>query len=491
MSQNYHSTRNPELKAGARQAILQGLAPDGGLYVNPNLGDEKVDLDAVIQGNYQENAILILSKLLDDFSEDEVRECVEGAYTGSFADPALAPVRDVDGIQVLELFHGPTSAFKDVALTLLPYLMRTSLKGSDEKVMILTATSGDTGKAALSGFQDVDQTGICVFYPDGKVSDIQYRQMACQEGGNVNVFAVEGNFDDCQSEVKKLFMDEELNEFARQHHVRLSSANSINIGRLVPQIVYYFDAYAQLVRADVIKKGEEISFSVPTGNFGNVLAGYYASLLGLPVKKFYVASNANHVLSDFFETGVYDRNRPFIQTISPSMDILISSNLERFLYYISDKDAEKVAGWMQDLKEKGRYEVGPEILEKMQALFGFGYYDDEDTKKTIGDVYEKTGYVLDPHSAIGYALADENRDQGVIVAVSTASPYKFSADVLDGIGQGGSREWEAMHQLEEISGQPAPERLSGLEKAEIRHRTVLAPEEMKQAVKEACLRLDD
>ena len=353
MEQIYKSTRSKNIQASPKQAVLKGIADDGGLFVFDGLDQIQIDLNKICSHSYLENARYILSGLLPDYTEEELKECVENAYGNSFASDRVTPLVKVKDQYVLELFHGPTSAFKDVALTLLPQLMSKALKGTNEKALILTATSGDTGKAALSGFQDVENTGICVFYPHGKVSNIQYRQMACQEGGNVHVYAVEGNFDDAQSMVKKLFLDPELNEYAAKNNVRLSSANSINIGRLVPQIVYYFEAYRQLVNEGVIQIGDEISYSVPTGNFGDVLAGYYASLMGLPVKKFYVDSNANDVLTDFFETGTYDRNRPFVQTISPSMDILISCNLERLLYYMSGKDADQVAAWMKDLAEKG------------------------------------------------------------------------------------------------------------------------------------------
>lgn len=353
--------------------------------------------------------------------------------------------------------------------------------------MILTATSGDTGKAALSGFQDVPSTGICVFYPHNKVSQIQYRQMACQKGDNTAVFAVEGNFDDAQSQVKKLFLDASLSDELAKKGIRLSSANSINVGRLVPQVVYYFDAYKQLVNQGVIELGEEVSFSVPTGNFGDVLAGYYAKQLGLPVKKFYVASNANNVLTDFLETGVYDRNRDFVQTISPSMDILISSNLERLLFYMSGQDHEQVRSWMDSLAENGRYDVGETMKNAIGKLFAAGCYDDEATRQTIKDVYEKTGYVLDPHSAIGYALAQDaaaaDPDAGVIVCLATASPYKFSQDVMEAIEGVRYGEWEALRALEKVNPQPVPAALAALEEAEIVHKDVIAVDEMKEAVR--------
>lgn len=490
---SYESTRNPQIRKSGKEAVLKGISPDGGLFVRPDLGHEKADLNQICHQSYLENAQSVLSLLLDDYSGKELADCIRNAYTGTFADEKITPVVHPDkerALYVLELFHGPTSAFKDVALTLLPQLMSRALP-EGEKAMILTATSGDTGKAALSGFQDVRNTGISVFYPHNKVSQIQYRQMACQMGNNTAVFAVEGNFDDAQSQVKKLFLDEELNEALKEKGIRLSSANSINVGRLVPQVVYYFDAYKQLVNQNVIQPGEEISFSVPTGNFGDVLAGYYAKQLGLPVKKFYVASNANNVLTDFLKTGVYDRNRPFVQTISPSMDILISSNLERLLYYMSGKDHEKVAGWMKDLADTGRYDVGAEMKEKIQKEFAAGCCDDEKTKQVIADVYEKTGYVLDPHSAIGYAVASEamaaDPDAGVIVCLATASPYKFSMDVMEAIDGKRYGEWEALHALEKICQQPVPAALAELEQAEILHKAVIAVDEMKEAVKEASL----
>ena len=476
----YKSTRSKNIQASPKQAVLKGIAQDGGLFVFDDLDQIQIDLNKICSQSYLENAQYILSGLLPDYTQEELKECVENAYGNSFASDAVTPLVKVGDQYVLELFHGPTSAFKDVALTLLPQLMSQALKDTDEKALILTATSGDTGKAALSGFQDVKNTGICVFYPNGKVSNIQYRQMACQQGSNVHVYAVEGNFGDAQSMVKKLFLDKELNEFAAKNKVRLSSANSINIGRLVPQIVYYFEAYKQLVKDGVIQIGDEVSFSVPTGNFGDVLAGYYASLMGLPVKKFYVASNSNSVLSDFFETGTYDRNRPFVQTISPSMDILISSNLERLLYYMSGKDADQVAAWMKDLSQKGVYSVGDEMKKKLQETFGWGYFDDAATKEIIAEVYDKTGYVLDPHSAIGYGLGKEA--DGVVVTLATASPYKFSRDVLSALKEEEKDEWKALHRIEELSKTRAPKALADLETAEILHTDILQPEEMKEAV---------
>lgn len=479
----YQSTRTDEVQASAKEAVLNGIAPDGGLYVWPDLDTVRIDLNQILTQNYLENAYTVLSALMHDYTEEELKSCISKAYTGTFSSPLTTPVKKVGDVYVLELFHGPTSAFKDVALTLLPQLMSEALKNRNETAMILTATSGDTGKAALSGFQDVDHTGICVFYPDGKVSAMQHKQMTSQEGKNVRVYGIEGNFDDAQTQVKKLFLNQELNEKAASRGIRLSSANSINIGRLVPQIVYYFDAYKQLVQQGAIEAGEEISFSVPTGNFGDVLAGYYASLMGLPVKKFYVASNANNVLTEFLQTGVYDRNRPFIQTISPSMDILVSSNLERLLYYMSGKDEKKVAGWMRDLAEKGRYEVDAQTLQNIQSLFGCGYYDDTATKNVIADVYDKYGYVLDPHSAIGYALAQE--EDGPVVSLATASPYKFCSDVLDALHVEEKDPWKALQKLSEINPDPVPANLAALEKAPVLHDQVIRVPQMEASV-ESC-----
>lgn len=486
MENKYESTRDSLVKADAKDAIVQGISKEGGLFVKPDLDSIQIDLDTIVQNTYKENAKYILGKLLNDFTEEELDACVENAYTNTFDDEEISPLKKVGDQYVMELFHGPTSAFKDVALTLLPQLLSTALKKNDQKALILTATSGDTGKAALSGFADVDNIGIVVFYPHEKVSQIQYKQMATQKGKNVAVYAVKGNFDDTQSEVKKLFLNEALNEKANEKNVVLSSANSINIGRLVPQVVYYFDAYRQLVQKGAIKNGDPVSFSVPTGNFGDVLAGYYAYLMGLPVKKFYVASNANNVLADFLTTGVYNRNRPFIKTISPSMDILISSNFERLLYYMSGKDNEKVAGWMKDLAEKGRYEVDSETLSKIQALFTGDYADDEKTRKTIKDVYEATGEVLDPHTAIGYAAALEKADKETpVICLATASPYKFAPDVLKALGEEADDEWAAMKKLRNLSSVEIPEGLAGLEEAKILHEGVLLVDEMEEAVSKA------
>ena len=482
MEKMYHSTRNSNKKVTSKQAILDGISRDGGLYVWPELDSVHLDLNKICQQSYQENAVYILQHVLHDYTKEELEDCVKKAYTDRFTAKEVTPLKKVGNTYVLELFHGPTSAFKDVALTLLPQLMQKALKKTNQKALILTATSGDTGKAALSGFQDVEDIKISVFYPHNKVSAIQYRQMATQEGNNVNVFAVKGNFDDAQSQVKKLFLDEELNQICQENNILLTSANSINVGRLVPQIVYYFEAYKTLVNQHVIEIGDPISFSVPTGNFGDVLAGYYGYLMGLPVKKFYVASNANKVLTDFLTTGVYDRNRDFIQTISPSMDILISSNLERLLYYMSEHDTEQVRAWMEQLQKEGRYDVGEQMLAKIQNLFACGFVDDERTKEVIHEVYEKEHYVLDPHSAIAYDVSSQ--EEGVVVSLATASPYKFSQDVMASLQKEEADEWQAMADLEKVCQDVTPAPLKRLKTQPILHTLVIEVADMKAVVKE-------
>lgn len=485
MYQVYESTRDNTKKVSAKQAILEGISSDGGLYVWPDLDTVSLDLSVICQQSYLENAVMILSHLLPDFTKEELEDCIQNAYgSGLFTTPDITPLKKVGDVYVCELFHGPTSAFKDVALTLLPQLMQKALATTGQKALILTATSGDTGKAALAGFQDVKDTGIIVFYPDQKVSQIQYRQMVTQRGNNVQVYGVKGNFDDAQSQVKKLFLDPKLQAYAKEHNVLLTSANSINIGRLVPQIVYYFESYKQLVNQGVIELGEKVSFSVPTGNFGDILAGYYGYLMGLPVEKFYVASNANNVLTDFFRTGVYDRNRPFIQTISPSMDILISSNLERLLYYMSGKDTQFVKGCMDDLAQTGKYSIPEEMLKQIQTLFDCGYVSDEQTKEEINEAYQKTKVVLDPHSAIGYQIAQKAKERPM-VSLATASPYKFSVDVLDALNETAEDEMAAMKKLSTICSDPIPKGLAELETLPILHQNVIQIDEMEDNVKES------
>lgn len=491
----FHSTRSTDNPLTSKQAIRQGIAPDGGLYVSDSLGETPVDVAALVGKPYQQIARTVLSALLPDFTQAELAECVEGAYGAQWDDEAITPLKPLGDDYILELFHGPTSAFKDVALQILPrFMARTTPAGSDrERIMILTATSGDTGKAALAGFADVPGTGITVFYPDGKVSQVQHLQMATQRGGNVAVCAVRGNFDDAQSAVKRIFGDAELAAGLKSDAATvLSSANSINVGRLVPQVVYYFAAYARLVERGAIAVGDAVEFCVPTGNFGDILAGYYAKRLGLPVKKLIVASDRNNVLYDFLTTGVYDRNRPFFTTISPSMDILISSNLERMLYYLSDGDSALVARLMADLAEKGRYEVPAELEARISEVFGCGWADEDQVRAAIADCWEKNRYVIDPHTACGYhTLAGLPRTPGVPrVLLSTASPYKFPRAVLEALGrEAPESDFACMDALADLSGVPAPAALRGLESAEVRFTDVIDVADMPSYVRDAALRL--
>ena len=487
---NYISTRGNNQKMTSAQAIIAGLADDGGLFVPDEL--PQVDME-FIKGltklSYQERAARVLGCFLTDYTDEEIKGCVERAYGGGkFDDAAVAPLNIMEDVSVLELWHGPTSAFKDMALQLLPQLLSTALKKTGEKnqVLILVATSGDTGKAALEGFRDVEQTKIIVFYPENGVSRIQKLQMVTQQGENVAVTAVKGNFDDAQSGVKAIFSDREFNAKLNEAGVSLSSANSINWGRLVPQIVYYFSAYADLLKAGVIRAGDEISFTVPTGNFGDILAGYYALRMGLPVKKLICASNTNNVLTDFLTTGVYDRNRDFFKTISPAMDILISSNLERLLYHVTN-DAAQVAEWMKSLAETGRYDVGAEVLAKIQATFGCDWADDQKTMETINAVYGERKYIADTHTAVAWDSAHKYMLQGnaePMVVVSTASPYKFNESVLTALGEAieGMDEFQLLDKLQSMNSFKIPAGLAALKNAEVRHGNVVEKTAMPQAV---------
>ena len=495
----YHSTRSRKEQADSRQAVLQGLCRDGGLFVTDALGSEKLDPEDLLPLSYEETALRIFRILLDDYTETELREAVGAAYTGTFSTENVTPLTGLADDWLLELYHGPTCAFKDVALCMLPQLVSLSLSGTGRRVMIITATSGDTGKAALNGFRDVPRTAITVFYPDGKVSDIQRLQMATQEGSNVAVCGIRGNFDDAQSAVKEIF-ESGLGAELSKKGIILSSANSINIGRLVPQIVYYFEAYKQLRLSQVIGAGDMVDFCVPTGNFGDVLAGYYAKRLGLPVRKLIVASNENRVLTDFIRTGVYDRRRPFHKTISPSMDILISSNLERLLYDLSGGDTEYISSLMKSLREEGHYELKPELLEKLQQTFSAGCASDDETKETIRETFEKTGRLIDPHTAVGRSvlmkLRQESgaespealaaRDAVPCVLLSTASPFKFCRDVYEAIyGKlpEGADGFDAMRLLSERSGEKPPKALSGLSKKLVLHEDVISVPEMQGYVR--------
>ena len=437
----FHSTRSTTDSLTSKQAIRKGIADDGGLFVTDSLGETHVDIASLAGKSYQQIAFDVLSVLLPDYTEAELKECIDEAYGPQWSDEKITPVKPLSDDYVMELFNGPTSAFKDVALQILPRFMARTTPAdgdADEKIMIVTATSGDTGKAALAGFADAAGTGITVFYPEGKVSQVQELQMTTQSGSNVNVCAVKGNFDDAQSAVKRIFGDKELAErLADDSHVVLSSANSINVGRLVPQVVYYFSAYAQLLERQVINVGDEVEFVVPTGNFGDILAGWYAKQMGLPVGKLVCASNANNVLTDFIRTGTYDKNRPFHTTASPSMDILVSSNLERLLYALCGSDTE-VAGYMQQLREQGGYTVSDELKAKIRATFAGGFCNDIQTREKIGRAWRDHRYLIDTHTAVAYHVLDEYRcetgDAAPAVVVSTASPFKFCDQVLRGIG---------------------------------------------------------
>lgn len=478
----YHSTRGEE-RCSPKEAILKGIASDGGLFVWDDLDQVQLDLHTFLQLDYPGMVQTLFRQLLWDYSEEELAACAQAAYGDTFDDERITPLVFAGKQPVLELFHGPTSAFKDVALCMLPQLMSRALAGRDEKVMIVTATSGDTGKAALSGFQDAENIGITVFYPQGKVSAIQRLQMVTQPGRNVSVCAIEGNFDDAQSSVKALFQSEGARRLKEEEHIVLSSANSINIGRLIPQIVYYFAAYQQLLQQEKIQWGEEISFCVPTGNFGNVLAGYYAKLLGLPIRHLIVAANENKVLDDFLRTGIYDRNRSFHTTISPSMDILISSNLERMLYYMCGKDSEKIRGWMDELAQTGRYQVDEETLQKIRNVFLSGHCDNAQTSLQIERVYRSCGYVMDPHTAVGSYVLEQLALTEPCVLLSTASPYKFTRDVLKALQvEAAADDFVCMEQLSELTKTSIPQGLYALKSMKERFSDVIEVTDMETYV---------
>lgn len=490
----YHSTRSTDDLVTSKQAILTGIAPDGGLYVSDELVAVRVGLEGIAEKGYHALAREVLSTLLSDYTTDEIASCVAGAYAENFDTPAVTPLSPIGGDWLLELWHGPTCAFKDVALQMLPRLMSAARAGESGRggVMIVTATSGDTGKAALDGFADVPGTGVTVFYPAGKVSDVQRLQMVTQRGSNVAVAGIRGTFDDAQTEVKRIFADRALAERLAEEGVVLSSANSINVGRLVPQVTYYFDAYAQLVRSGAVALGDPVDFCVPTGNFGDVLAGYYAKRIGLPVERLIVASNTNKVLTDFIETGVYDRRREFVKTISPSMDILVSSNLERLLYYLTDGDCELVARWMSDLSVNGTYTLPHEFLEKMRETFSCGFATDDDTRAAIRRAWEEERVLIDPHTAVGMHVLGIKPSEGrPRVCLSTANPYKFSADVLAALGHDatGLDGFACMDELERITGMPAPRQLSTLRTAAVLHDDVCDQDEMSAFVEAACKRV--
>ena len=491
MSILYKSTRSDAPAVTASKAILTGLSPDGGLYVPTEIPQLDRPLDELAAMNYRELAYEIMSKFFTDFTDEELRTCIANAYDSKFDTDKIAPLVKKDGAYYLELYHGATIAFKDMALSILPHLMVTSARknGVTNDIVILTATSGDTGKAAMAGFADVPGTKIIVFYPHGGVSNIQYLQMATQRGENTHVAAINGNFDDAQTAVKKMFNDKEMAAELGEKGYQFSSANSINIGRLVPQIVYYVYSYCQLLTSGEIKAGDKINITVPTGNFGNILAAYYAKQMGLPVAKLICASNENKVLFDFFQTGEYDRKRDFILTSSPSMDILISSNLERLIYRIAGDDYEKNLAFMKNLSETGKYDITPEMKAQLSDFYG-GFASEEENFAGIRDLYEKTGYVIDTHTGIGNAVyrsyVAETGDTTPTVIASTASPYKFAVSVVGAIAPEkteGKTDFELIDILTELAGTKEPAAITDIRTAPIRHKTVVDPADMPDAVR--------
>lgn len=495
----YHSTRSHEAPLTSKEAIRRGIAPDGGLYVSDELGCTQIPLAGLSEMGYLNLAREVLAALLTDYAPEEIAACVSEAYEETFADAEITPVKrlasaNADGVptHVLELWHGPTSAFKDVALQMLPRLMaRTGSNDGtgDEKIMIVTATSGDTGKAALAGFADAPGVGISVFYPEGKVSRVQELQMSTQEGANVAVCGVRGNFDDAQTAVKQIFADRELAERLATQGVMLSSANSINVGRLVPQVVYYFAAYAQLLRSGDISCGDEVEFCVPTGNFGDILAGYYAKRLGLPVARLIVASDANNVLFDFLTTGTYDRKRSFFTTTSPSMDILVSSNLERMLYYLSDGDVELVSRLMGQLADEGSYTLPDELLSKIQEVFACGWADEDEVARAIKACWDENGYLIDPHTACGYHVLSHMPavpGSKARILLSTANPYKFPRAVASALGLFcPPDDFACMQVLEKATGTCAPAQLAELQDKPVLHADVVDIDGMASFVEQA------
>ena len=485
----YRSTRGNAETVTASQAILKGLADDGGLFVPERIPALDVDMDTLAGMTYQEVAYEVMSRFLTDFTKEELQTCIARAYDEKFDTDEIAPLHQADGAYFLELFHGATIAFKDMALSILPHLMTTAARKNQvhNDIVILTATSGDTGKAALAGFADVPGTRIIVFYPKDGVSPIQEKQMVTQKGENTFVVAIRGNFDDAQTGVKKMFSDEELSRKLDQAGYQFSSANSINIGRLVPQVVYYVYAYATLYKQGKIGRDEKINVTVPTGNFGNILAAYYAKQMGLPIDMLLCASNENKVLYDFFKSGTYDRNREFILTSSPSMDILISSNLERLIYHLTGDDADQNRAFMESLSREGRYAITPEMKEQLSDFYG-NYASEEETAAVIADIYRKDGYVIDTHTAVAadvYRKYRKERDNGrKTVIASTASPFKFTRSVMKAIDSGCDdlTDFQLVDRLSELSQVKVPKAIEEIRTAAVLHDTVVEKDGMKGIV---------
>jgi threonine synthase len=491
MQLTYHSTRGYAGEFSAAEAILQGIAPDGGLFVPAAFPALDTPLEDLARLSYKELALKILTLFLTDYTADELREAINSAYDEKFSTTNVAPVVERGGIRFLELFHGPTLAFKDMALSILPYLLKTAAAktGLDKEVVILTATSGDTGKAALEGFAGVEGTRIIVFFPEHGVSRVQKLQMVTQPGDNTHVIGIEGNFDDAQSGVKAMFTNRALTEVMDKKGFVFSSANSINIGRLIPQVVYYYWAYLQTMAAGGLAPGEVLDFAVPTGNFGNILAGYYARQIGLPVGQLICASNKNNVLFDFFATGVYDKEREFFITMSPSMDILISSNLERLLWHISDRKADVVGDLMQQLTKFGRYKISEPMRENLAGFTG-GYAGEAETASAIRQMFAENGYLMDTHTAVAYHVCQQYRQQNrsttPAVVVSTASPYKFSKDVLEAVDARyhAADEFILFAEMEKLSSMPIPAGVKNLDTRPIIHKRVCQKEEMQSTIED-------
>ena len=487
----YHSTRNSEETATASEAILKGLTSDGGLFVPDSIPKLNVSLEDLTKMSYQEIAYAVMKEFLTDFTEEELKTCINNAYDSKFDTEEIAVTKKVDGAYYLELFHGATIAFKDMALSILPHLLVTSARKNNVKneIVILTATSGDTGKAALAGFADVPGTKIIVFYPKSGVSPIQEKQMVTQKGDNTYVIGIKGNFDDAQTGVKKMFSNKELAKVMNDNGFQFSSANSINIGRLVPQVVYYVKAYADLLKQGALKAGEPMNVVVPTGNFGNILASYYAKQMGIPIGKFVCASNKNKVLFDFFETGKYDRNREFYVTTSPSMDILISSNLERMIYRIAGNDAKQCAKFMAALTKDGEYVITDTMKAELSEFFG-AFGSEEETAVKIKEVYDKEGYVMDTHTAVAAVAYDKYKaatgdDKTPTVIASTASPYKFTRSVMDAIDPAYDAEddFELVDELNKVSKTAIPKAIEEIRTAPVLHDTVCETAAMEDEVK--------
>ena len=487
----YKSTRGKEQAVTASMAILKGLSEDGGLFVPDSIPKLDVPMEKLAQMTYQETAYEVMSRFLTDFTEEELKDCINKAYDSKFDTEKIAPLHEAGGAYFLELFHGATIAFKDMALSILPHLMTTAAKKNNVKneIVILTATSGDTGKAAMAGFADVPGTRIIVFYPKHGVSPIQEKQMVTQKGANTYVVGITGNFDDAQTAVKKMFNDHEMAAELDRAGFQFSSANSINIGRLVPQIVYYVYAYATLVHDGKIEDGQEINVVVPTGNFGNILAAYYAKQMGLPIHKLICASNENRVLYDFFRTGTYDRKRDFILTTSPSMDILISSNLERLIYRLAGEDAEKCAELMKSLSEGGEYTITDEMKAQLQDFYG-NFCSEDETAEAISETYKGSNYVIDTHTAVAAGVykkyVSDTDDHTPTVIASTASPYKFTRSVMEALGADtdGKDDFALADELSALSGVKLPQAVETIRTAPVLHNRVVDAPDMPKAVKD-------